>query len=132
MVRFRHAFPALLCLFLAPGARADEFQRIDYRYTAARPVVILEGWSCWYPNCRFASCNMNTEVRPRLGTLKVQVRPVTIPAGNACAGHATRGLFITYTPRPGAQGQDEIVMRSIADNGGRHVLHFSVLVPGRQ
>ncbi|WP_457817302.1 hypothetical protein, partial [Staphylococcus aureus] len=85
----------------------------------------------WFPtNCRYAPCHMVTVQKPRLGTLRPSVSPTHLPATmSTCAGAPVPGLTIIYTPRPGAHGRDEVVLRSIAENGGRHILRIHVEVP---
>ena len=114
----------------APSSRAQDFVVQDHRLTANAAVNLLNGWACWFGDCRFANCNMQTTKKPQLGALRVAVKPATIPSnGGACAGRPTPGLYVTYTPRPGAHGTDTVELRSIADNGGRHLLRYTITVP---
>lgn len=119
---------------LASGAfpcAAEEFQMHSSRFVANGPVVVLANWTCWFPTtCKYAACRVTTVQKPTLGTLKSVVGPSVVPAmGGQCAGKPIPALTITYTPRPGAHGGDEIVLRSIADNGGRHMMNIHVDVP---
>ena len=116
-------------IFTAP-ATAQEFAVQDHQITASGPVKLLSGWACWFPDCRFANCNMQTTTKPQLGALKVEILPTTIPSsGGNCAGRPTPGLTITYTPRAGVHGADKVELRSIADNGHRHLLRYAISVP---
>ena len=112
---------------------AEEFKTRSYRLTANGPTVILKNWTCWFGSdagCKYAPCHMTTLQKPALGTLKPSVEPGTIPAsGGRCAGKPAPVLTITYTPRHGAHGAEEIVLRSISDNGARHILNFHIDVP---
>jgi hypothetical protein len=125
------------CLMLAPlmisaatPSRAQDFVVQEHQLTANGSVNLLTGWACWFSDCRFANCHMETTKKPQLGALRVAVKPATIPSsGGACAGHPTPGLTVTYTPRPGAHGTDTVELRSLADNGGRHLLRYTITVP---
>jgi len=131
-----HRFAALsllltpLAFVAATPLRAQDFVVQEHQLTAGGPVNLLSGWACWFGDCSFANCHMETTKKPHLGALRVAVKPATIPStGGACAGHATPGLYVTYTPRPGAHGTDKVELRSIADNGGKHLLRYTITVP---
>lgn len=115
----------------ATRAAAQQFETLDYNFVAAGPIQIVSGWTCWFPNCRYAPCHMVTVQKPRLGMLRPSVSRTQVPMtlGNACSGASLPGLTIVYTPRPGAHGSDEVVLRSMAENGGRHILRIHVEVP---
>lgn len=120
---------AAALLALSP-ARAEEFKRLEYHFAATGPTRILSGWTCWFADCKYADCHMTTLQRPKLGALRPVASSGVIPApGGRCARHPAPVLAILYTPRPGAHGADEVTLRSIADNGGRHILHFHIDVP---
>jgi len=128
------AFSLLLAPLIIAAAdtplRAQDFVVQEHQLTAGGPVNLLSGWACWFGDCSFANCHMETTKKPQLGALRVAVKPATIPStGGACAGHATPGLYVTYTPRPGAHGTDTVELRSIADNGGKHLLRYTITVP---
>ena len=116
--------------FSAVPAKADEFTRLSYEFTANGPTVILAGWTCWFADCEYAACHMTTLQMPALGVLRPSVRQGMIPStAGKCAGKPVPVLTITYTPRHGAHGRDEVVLRSIADNGGRHVIVIHIVLP---
>lgn len=109
---------------------AQDFVTKEYSSTAYGPTVIMPDWKCWYSDCKLANCHMDTVQQPSLGKLKVKVIRVHLDqSAGYCAGAPIAALQITYVPRPGVHGQDEVVMRSIADNGGRHMLYFHIAVP---
>jgi hypothetical protein len=111
-------------------SRAQDFVVQDHQLTAGGAVNLLNGWACWFADCRFANCHMQTTRKPQLGALRVAVKPATIPSsGGTCAGRATPGLYVTYTPRPGVHGTDTVELRSIADNGDRHLLRYTITMP---
>jgi hypothetical protein len=119
-----------LMIGAAAPSRAQDFVVQDHQLTASRPVSLLNGWACWFGDGSFANCHMETTKKPQLGALRVAVKPATIPSsGGTCAGRATPGLYVTYTPRPGVHGTDTVELRSIADNGGRHLLRYTITVP---
>lgn len=122
---------AIFTGWLTPStAEAQGFETASRQVVANGPTVILPRWTCWYPDCTYASCHMTTIQEPSLGRLTPHVTKVPIPPnGGACAGRPIAELSITYTPRLGAHGIDTVVMRSMADNGGRHLLYFRVIVP---
>lgn len=79
---------------------------------------------------QYAACHMTTIKKPTLGTLSPRVGPSHIVSvGTVCHGQPISALSIRYTPRPGTHGQDDVVLRSIADNGGRHLLYIHIDVP---
>jgi hypothetical protein len=127
----------VLSLLLAPlvvataiPSQAEDFVVQDHQLTAKGPVNLLNGWACWFADCSFANCHMETTRKPQLGALRVAVKPATIPStGGTCTGRSTPGLYVTYTPRPGAHGTDTVEMRSVADNGSRHLLRYTITVP---
>ena len=53
--------------FSAVRAKADEFTRLSYKFTANRPTVVLAGWTCWFADCEYAACHMTTIQKPALG-----------------------------------------------------------------
>jgi len=117
-------------LWAAHFAAAQDFVTQDYRFTANGPLKLLDAWTCWFPSCKYAACHMTTIKQPTLGRLTPRVGPTQIPAqGGVCAGQPVPGLTLTYTARAGAHGADEVVLRSIADNGQRHMLTFHIDVP---
>src|SRR5581483_1784534 len=96
------AFSLLLAPLIIAAAdtplRAQDFVVQEHQLTAGGPVNLLSGWACWFGDCSFANCHMETTKKPQLGALRVAVKPATIPStGGACAGHATPGLYVTYT-----------------------------------
>ena len=121
---------AVISLAAVPVA-AEEFKTLSFRFTANGPTAIVDKWTCWFDaDCQYAACHMTTVRKPTLGTLKPFAGPGAIPAwAGRCAGKPVPVLTITYTPRPGVHGVDEIVLRSIADNGGRHILNIHIDVP---
>jgi hypothetical protein len=122
-------FCAVFVVIAVAPATAQDFVVQEHQINAPGPVVLLSGWACWFSDCRFANCNMQTTKKPQLGALKVEVKPATIPSsGGSCAGRPTPGLAITYTPRAGAHGADTVELRSIADNGHRHLLRYTITV----
>jgi hypothetical protein len=124
---------ALAALSLGPvrAPAAETTQTLTTSFTANGPTVILDKWSCWFgADCRYAPCHMTTVSEPRLGRLTPDVGSGAIPsAGGRCMGKPVPVLTIVYTPRPGAHGADEVVLRSNSDNGSRHVLNIHVEVP---
>jgi hypothetical protein len=121
---------AVLVTAAPAPSRTQDFVVQEHQLTANSPVNLLNGWACWFGDCRFANCHMETTKRPQLGAVRVAVKPATIPAsGGTCAGRSTPGLYMTYTPRRGAHGTDTIELRSIADNGQRHLLRYTITVP---
>lgn len=127
-------FPIWLMLIMIATfkpALSEEFVIQEHQIAAPGAVKLLSGWACWFADCSFANCRMQTTKKPRLGTLNIEVKPTTISADSSktCAGHSTPGLYITYTPRAGAHGADAVELRSIADNGKKHLLRYSITVP---
>lgn len=112
-------------------AFSEDFTVQERQITAPGAVKLLSGWACWFADCSFANCRMQTTKKPRLGTLNIEVKSTTISAdlSKTCAGRPTPGLYITYTPRAGAHGADAVELRSIADNGKKHLLRYSITVP---
>jgi hypothetical protein len=111
----------------------QNFQTLTYRATATGPTLILAKWTCWFgsdQDCKYAPCHMTTVQEPKLGKLRPAVSPGVIPAnGGVCAGRPVPVLNITYTPKPGAHGSDEVVLESRSENYSRHMIHIYVEVP---
>jgi hypothetical protein len=107
---------------------AEESQ--SFRFSAKGPTLILSNWTCWYPDCRYAPCHMTVVQKPTLGTLTPAVRHGVFPASaGQCAGKPSPTLNITFTPRPGAHGSDDVVLRSMSENGSSHTLNIHIDVP---
>jgi len=127
----RAAVALLTLLTLIESATAEQYTVLNFHYVAKGPTEILGGWTCWFANCKYAPCHMVTEREPQLGTLRPYVSPGPIPAeaGARCRGVSIPKLHLTYTPRPGARGDDEVTLRSTAENGGRHLIYIHIEVP---
>jgi hypothetical protein len=101
------------------------------RFVANGPIVILANWTCWFGgSCKYAPCHMNVVQKPTLGTVAPAVHHgVLPPEAGSCAGKPAPLLNITYTPRAEAHGSDEVVLRSMSENGLRHTLNIHVDIP---
>ena len=107
---------------------AEESQ--SFRFSAKGPTLILSNWTCWYPDCRYAPCHMTVVQKPTLGTLAPAVRHGVFPASaGQCAGKPSPTLNITFTPRRGAHGSDDVVLQSMSENGSRHTINIHIDVP---
>jgi hypothetical protein len=102
----------------------------SFRFSANGPTLILSNWTCWYADCRYAPCHMTVVQKPTLGSLTPTVRHGVFPASSGqCAGKPSPILNITFTPRAGAHGSDDVVLRSMSENGSRHTLNIHIDVP---
>jgi len=124
---------ALAAISAAPvgAAAAEPVQTLSYSFTANGPTVVLSKWTCWFgADCAYAPCHMTTARTPALGALAPRVEPGVVPSsGGRCAGMPVPVLTITYTPRRGVHGADEVVLRSNSDNGFRHVINIHIEIP---
>jgi len=122
-----------IALSISFPAAAENFQTLNYHSVANGPTVVLKSWTCWFGpdrGCRYAPCHMTTAQQPKLGTLRPLVSPGVIPtSGGACAGKPIPEMNMLYTPKPGAHGADEILLRTQSDNGWRHDIYIHVEVP---
>jgi hypothetical protein len=120
---------AFMC-YSASGVVAEDFQTRSSRFSATGPTVILANWTCWSGDCKYAPCHMSVVQKPALGTLTPSVRKGVFPfSAGQCAGKPAPLLNITFTPRSGAHGSDDVVLRSMSDNGSRHILNIHIDVP---
>ena len=116
-------------LALVPGAAsAQPMQTYAYHWVAHGPTVVLPAWTCWFPkNCKYAPCHMHTVQEPQLGLLTPSVATGQIPAyAGVCAGKPIPNLTLTYTPKPGAHGEDKMTLETHSDNGHSHRIEISV------
>jgi hypothetical protein len=119
-----------LALFSYSTAHIAAEESQSFRFSAKGPIQILSNWTCWYADCRYAPCHMTVVQQPTLGALTPEVRHGVFPASaGQCAGKPSPILNITYTPRSGAHGSDEVVLRSMSENGSRHTLKIHIDVP---
>jgi hypothetical protein len=115
---------------LAAPAEAQAPKQETYPIIARGPTRLLENWTCWHGDCSFANCNARMVREPRQGNMQVRVGDTTIPrTGGKCAGQPTKGLNLTYVPRAGARGADEIIIRITADNGGNYLKRYLIVLP---
>jgi hypothetical protein len=115
---------------LVAAAHAQAPKEETYRITAQGPTLLLNNWTCWHSDCAFANCNARMVREPKQGAMQVRVRDTTIPrTAGRCAGRPTKGLNLTYVPRAGAHGVDEVTIRITADNGGNYLKRYLITLP---
>jgi len=120
---------AILAAPAAPPAHA-QMVTLHYHSIANGPTAAVSNWTCWFPDCRYAPCHMQTVQSPQLGVLRPSVHSGRIPeSGGICAGRPITALTLTYTPRKGAHGTDFIILETHSDNGASHRLEVTVDVP---
>ena len=119
---------ASFCLGAVTPAVAQKQE--THRVTANGPTVLLSDWTCWHSDCSFANCDARMVRKPSQGTIQVRIRDTTIPRqGRQCAGRPTKGLNLTYEPRAGARGADEVIFRITADNSGNYLKRYLITLP---
>jgi hypothetical protein len=115
---------------LVVSAHAHAPKQETYPVVARGPTPLLTSWTCWHGDCSFANCNARMQREPRQGTMQVRVVDATISRnGGKCAGRPTKGLDLTYIPRAGARGADEVIIRITADNGGDYLKRYLIILP---